>query len=230
MATQTYLTDVRQDLSYLLGEDSLPSPWPARRDTFIQRALEQIYRVYDFEMNKVATTLTLTGGVGILPTNARPTPDLTDVRYIRSGQGNDDIFHSIPYDQQDAYSQGDFRYWLVPNQDGTITFNTTESTYSALSIQYELASPVITASLATPFPSSMVIAEGALVFERRAQDKDADISQEDAIFRTHLEDVISAENRNQPLQRAIGIEEAVGRYPGEPQGGEKDYPFTRLNF
>lgn len=215
------LDDVRNDITYLLGNETQISPWPTSYDNFIQKALQRITRYTDFDFGQTTATISLTSGVGSLPTNARQSPEL-DVREVVDGFDNDNVFTPVPYQDKDQYGTGDYRYWLTTDSTGVQTINTTEPTVAAVTARYSLAAPTLNASIGTNFPSSMVIAKGALVYIREAEDKDADTAPEDAKFRIELEEVISAMQRNQPIEHA----RYVGGYTGDP--GERDYKFSTL--
>lgn len=173
---QVNQNDVFSDLSYLVGNDIIPNPVPNNWSSFVQRSLERISRIVDFDFGKVVTTLSLTNGFANLPTNARQSPNL-DIRVV-SSQNDDYIFTQRTYEQFDNYTQGDYRYYVSTSQDGVQSITTTETGRPAVSVRYSLAAPTINASIATNFPSSMVIAKGALIYVREAEDKDADTGQE----------------------------------------------------
>lgn len=204
-------TDVLLDMSYLLGEQSIPTSGIEDRKAFIQRALERIYRLYDFSEFKSIATVTITNGQGTLPADIGESPDM-DVRVVNSGNGNDYIFEQIPYEEQDKYSAGDYKYWLTGSA-GDYTINTND-TVSALTIRYIEEAPTINASITTSFPSSMVIARGALVYYKQAENPLADVSQDEALFQSELQEVIQRQIRNNPIVRAKGIQELNDTYTG----------------
>lgn len=204
-------TDILLDMSYLLGEQSIPTSGIEDRKAFIQRALERIYRLYDFSEFKSIATVTITNGQGTLPTDIGESPDM-DVRVVNSGNGNDYIFEQIPYEEQDKYSAGDYKYWLTGSA-GDYTINTND-TVSALTIRYIEEAPTINASITTSFPSSMVIARGALVYYKQAENPLADVSQDEALFQSELQEVIQRQIRNNPIVRAKGIQELNDTYTG----------------
>lgn len=219
MANLISLTDVQEDLAYLLGETTVPSSGTEDRQRFIQRSLERIYRIYDFEMNKLNATVTLTSGIGTLPSNARPYPDL-DVRVVNSGTDDDYVFTRIPYEEQDKYQQGDYKYWLTTDPTtGYVKINSVETTTPAVSVRYSATAPIINASISTPFPSAMVIAKGALVYYRQAEDPQADVVPEEDQFLKELREVVSSQNRNKSnSQRAKTLQEIEGYNTGQRVG------------
>lgn len=223
----TYVTldTVRNDLTYLLGNESQITPWPVSYDNFIQRALERISRRVDFDFGKTVGTVTFTNGVGALPTNARQSPEL-DVRVINSGQLDDYVFSPIPYEKQDLYTQGDYKYWVTTDTQGIQYLNTKDTNIPTVTVRYSLAAPTINSSIGTNFPSSMAIAKGALIYVREGEDKDADTAPEEAKFTNELEEIIAAMDRNQPLGPAPYIADISGHYTGDIH--TSDYPFETI--
>lgn len=198
-------TNVMSDLSFLLGETSVPSSGTEDRQAFIQRALERVYRSYDWPMNKVTATVQLSGGIASLPSNIHQ-DSILDVRKIGTGPGSDSVYAQIPYKDQNNFSAGTFRYWLT-GAEGSYLLRTNETTSDVLTIYAETATPVINASVSTPFPSSMVLARGALVYVRQAEDPQADISQEEFLFQMELEEVMAQYNRSKPAVRGRTLHE-----------------------
>ena len=209
-------TDVLLDLSYLLGESSIPTSGIDDRKAFIQRGLQRIVRLYDFdEMYALATvSLTLGGNAfysGALPADAAESPSL-DVRVINSGTNDDYVFTKIPYTDQDEAIAGDYKYWLTGSaNDYTMS---TRDDVSNVVVRYLQSAPTINASISTTFPSSIVIARAALVYYRQAENPMADIAQDEALFKTELEEVIARQNRNRPVGRAKSIMELNDTYTG----------------
>jgi len=206
-------TDVMQDLSFLLGESSVPSSGTEDRQRFIQRTLDRVYRAYDFPMNKVTATVAMVAGVATLPTNIHQ-DSILDIRIVNSGTGDDNVFKQVPYGSLDDYPTTSYVGFL-DGYEGTYIFRTSETSNATLKLRYETTSPIINASISTPFPSSMCLALGALRYYRQAEDPQADISQEEYMFQQELEEVISQYNRSRPQPRGITLHEATGTYPGD---------------
>lgn len=216
-------TQVLQDMSALLGENSVPNPIPAVRETFIQRALERVYRAYNFDLAAVITTLSLVNGKAALPVDVDINDPILDIRIKNDqpgkGEGGDFIFTKVPYTDQDEYGPSDYVYW-VTGQPGNYTMTTAQSGDSstanaALTIYYKQIAPTINASIGTPFPSSMVLARGALVYYRASQDPYMDVSQLDALFKDELEEVIATQIRNQANKPARTRASVMGTFIGD---------------
>jgi hypothetical protein len=209
-----YQTDVMQDMSFLLGESSVPSTGTDDRQRFIQRALDRVYRAYNWPMNKIAATLPMVGGIASLPANFHQDSNM-DIRVVNPGVGDDNIFSQVGYDELDGYPTNQYRYRLS-GYEGAYLLESSEPTLTTtLNIYYETTSPIINASVGTPFPSSMCLARGALVYYRVAENPQADIAQEEYLFQQELDEVISQYNRSRPQPRAKTLHEAMGTYPGD---------------
>lgn len=209
-------TTVLEDLSYMLGEQSVPTSGIEDRKRFIQRALERIYRAYNFDEFKAIATLAVTANgdgtyMTTLPSDIGETPDL-DARVINSGSNDDYIFTAIPYEDQDKYETGDYKYWLTGSSED-YTLHTKDS-ISQLIIRYTQTAPTINASIATEFPSSMAIARGALVYYKQAENPLADVTQDEGFFQRELDEVISRQNRNRPKERIRSIQEMNNEFTG----------------
>lgn len=205
-------SDVMTDLSYLLGESSVPATGTEDRQRFIQRTLDRVYRAYDWPMNKVTATVAMVGGIATLPTNVHQ-DSIIDIREVVAGVGTDHIYTVIPYSDLDNYPSGTYNA-RITGYEGTYVLQSSE-TNATLSLYYETTSPIINASIATPFPSSMALARGALVYYRQAEDPQADIAQEEYLFQLELEEVIAQYNRGRPQPRARTLHEVQGTYPGD---------------
>jgi hypothetical protein len=210
-------TDVLQDMSYLLGEASVPTSGIDDRKRFIQRGLERIARIYDFNEMYAIATVSLTASsngfyAGTLPTDSGESPDL-DVRKINSGTNDDYVFTKIPYEDQDKALTGEYKYWLT-GSTGDYTMATRDNV-DAVTVRYLQKAPSINASVSTTFPSSIVIARAALVYYKQAENPLADISQDEALFQRELEEVIARQQRNNAVGRAVGIQELNGVFSGQ---------------
>lgn len=197
------LTDVQTDLAYLLGEQSAPSTSNSDyvvRQAFIQRALERAYRAYPFGFNKLTATVSLTSGVATLASGVMQ-DSILDIREVVAGTNNDNVFSLISYEDSDDAAQGTYRGWITGYQGGLL-FNSNEAD-TILTYRYQTGAPIINASIATPFPSSMALARGALIYYRQAEDPQADISQEEALFSGELAEIISQYNRSRAPRKLI---------------------------
>lgn len=236
-AVNVTLDQVMQDLSYLLGETTVPTPYPADRQAFIQRTLERVYRNFNWELADVITTLTLVNGVANAPADLNINDPILDLRKKNDqpglGVGGDFIFTKIDYSQQDSYGPADYVYWITGGP-GAYVINTAnngdaDSGNAALTIKYMQTAPAINLSIGTPFPSSMALARGALAYYRQAEDPQADISQLEALFQREVEEIIGSQVRNMADRPAIGRHQRRGTYIGDtdtPTSSGSDMGYT----
>lgn len=206
-------TDILQDMSYLLGEQTIPTTGIEERKAFVQRALERTLRAHNFEDVKAIATVSLSGGQATLPSDIGYQPDL-DVRVVNSGSTDDYIFERVSYEDKDNAVQGDYKYWIT-GSEGSYTLNTYEAGDYTLSVRYSQKAPSINASISTTFPSSMVLALGAMVYYRQSENPLADIAQDEARYQQELQEVISREIRNRPNRRGRSIQEVFNVYTGD---------------
>lgn len=210
--SQINQTDILLDMSYLLGEQTIPTSGIEDRKKFVDRALERIYRLYDFEEFKSLATVSITSGTGTLPADTGEAPDL-DVRVSNAGSNDDYVFDQIPYEDQDKYRDGDYKYWLTGSA-GDYTLNTKDDVANVM-VRYTQEAPAVNASISTTFPSAMVVARGALVYYKQAENPLADIPQDEAFFQQELQEVIQKQIRNRPLGRSKSIMEITSHYSGK---------------
>ena len=185
--------------------------------TYVQRSLERIYRAYNFPMNTVLATIQVTAGIGTLPTNIGQ-DGLIDVREINSGPYADKVYSEVSYQESNNYSVGDYAYWLQ-GYGGNYTIYTSETSGSdlnpVLSLLYITSVPILNASINTNFPSSMVVALGALKYYRLAEDPYTDVSPYENMFQLEMAEVIADVNRNRAQVRGRTQLEQWGTYTGD---------------
>jgi hypothetical protein len=210
-------TQIMSDLSYLLGESTVPTSGTAEFNTraeFIQRSLERVYRAYNFPMNQVTATFQAVNGVGTLPTNVGQ-DSIIDIRQVNTGPFTDNVYIQVNYSEHNDFQQNDFRYWLL-GYEGNYTFYSSETqTTNVLTVLYTPELPVVNASISTNFPSSMCVAWGAIEYYRLAEDPYTDISPYELGFQRELNEVIAAYNRNRAMKRGITRSEQEGTYTGD---------------
>lgn len=205
-------TDGLLALSYALGESSVPTSGIEDRKAFLQRTLEEIYQYGDWDWNKTTATVALSAGIATLPSQFAQEGKL-DIRLKQDG--TDHVFTKVPYEEQDRYSDGDYRYWLT-GLDGAITLNTSETSDSSsvLTVFGDQVVPSVNASITTPFPRLQTWAQGALRYYRAARDPEYDISQDQAIFEKGLNDLIAQQTRNKATRVVRTRQSVNGSYTG----------------
>lgn len=200
---------VLQDMSFLLGEAAVPGSGIEDRKTFIQRALERVYRLHDFPMNKITATVALIAGTITLPTTFGQDSEVD----VRDGQNN--VFDQIPYERQQDYIKGDRKYWLEGYEGTSTYFMKSADADTILKLRFTTTVPLINGSISTPFGSSMALARGAMVYFRQAEDPQADISQDEAIFQQEVDEVWKRYRRSRPQRRIRDLYETNGTFVGD---------------
>lgn len=196
MVPQVTLDQALQGLAYLLNQNTTPSGESARRTFFITSAIQRTYRAFDFDMAKQTVELSAddTGLVDVTDLNLGILPAVESLE-----DGNHHIFDFVMARFAVDYSQGDFKYWWVLNEDKEWELHTTEPNADLFLVYFD--APEISNSQAVVF-TQMVIAKGALIYYRQAQDPTADVSVEEDEYRQEVAEIIDAQNRRRPQQFA----------------------------
>ena len=207
-------TDVLEDLSFLEGNQTVPTSGIDDWKRFVQRTLEEAWRSYPWDFAKTMATVAVSNGIATLASGAM-IDGLYDVRFAVGGNNNDDHHYTeIPYEEQDSYSLGNYNYWLTGNTPNPVI--NTKETDGILTVWYKALPPQINASVAAPFPDSMVIALGARRYVRASENPQADISQEEQTFQARLEEIWGAYNRIKPRRgRRVFSSIATGQVGGD---------------
>jgi hypothetical protein len=217
------ITDVLTTLAYLMGERTVQSSTTAVRTNFIQKTLEEVYRAYKWPFAAVNASLTVSAGVASLASNFDYQHGITGYFYQGTTQTP---LEPIAVVDQSSYDQGDYRYWLQPQSDGTFLFKTKDTTYSSANFQYQAKAPGLTASIATPFDDDMTLALGARRYIKLSQDPNADISQDEALFQKRLTENIAATQVANPKRHIRFLSHANGHR----MGGGYDEGNNRIRF
>lgn len=209
-------TQVLQDLSYLLGETTIPTAITDREE-YIQKTLERVFRSYRFPMNVMLATVQASGGLATLPSNVGQ-DGLIDVREVKGGPFTDNVYTQVTYEDSDNFPVGSFSYWLT-GAEGSYVLNSSEtSTSPILTILFTTSVPMINASIVTEFPSSMVLALGALKYYRLAEDPYTDVTPYENMFQLEMDEVIANVNRGRVQPRGRTLSESMGTYTGDITG------------
>lgn len=205
MRPQTTLDQAQLGLANLLNQNAVPPAEQSRRAFFITSAVERLYRAFDFEPS-LMTYEVATDADGLVNLSDEDIP----VGIVPAIQSIDDGIRN--YDFKFAagsvnYHQGDFTYWTSVDEDGNWILHSTEPSTTLNVSLY--AAPTITNTQAAAF-TKMVIAKGALIYYRAAQDPEADTSVEEDSFRQEVSEVIEAHNRRQPQKFAQSPRDRAG--------------------
>jgi len=190
-------TDALQDLSFLEGNQTVPTSGIDDWKRFIQRSLEEAWIAYPWDFAKTLATVSVSNGIATLASGAM-SDGILDVRATVSGSGDDHVYTPIPFEEIDDYATGTYHYAVTGVTPNPVI--KTVDTDSTLQVWYTSLPPQINASIATKFPDSMILALGAQRYVRKSENPQADIAQEEQLFQARLEELWSKYNRNKPRQ------------------------------
>jgi hypothetical protein len=212
-----YQNDFLTTLAYLMGEKTVNSSTSAPRADFIQSALHDAYGAYPWRFAKGLATLTITGGMGTLPTNY-------DDRHFSLGkfaQGTTEV-RLDPIDANDDYQveSGDRAMWVEPIRGGDGTrfgLYTKDSDVSTVILRYQQQEPTLDSAgtIGTPYPNKRTIALGSRIYVKLGQNPDADISQEEKIFERELTKDIAQYQVQAPRKRRRTAQGQTSRATGD---------------
>lgn len=206
-------TQVMETLSYLLGENNVPTSSVAQsRKNFIQRSLEEIYRAHPWNFSKETATLNFSNGIATLPTTFDAQHKIYS--YFYNGDTQTEL-REINIGDSDMWEVQDYKFWVEHVGDGTYAVKTKDTNYDTAVVVYQSVAPVINASVYSPFPDQMTVALGARRYVKLGQNPDADISQDEALFQKRLNENIAASQVNRPLRKHRSIYRANNYRLGE---------------
>lgn len=206
-------TQVMETLSYLLGENNVPTSSVANsRKNFIQRSLEEIYRAYPWAFSKTTATLNFSNGLATLPADFDVQHKIYS--YFYNGDTQTEL-REINVGDSDMWKDYDYKFWVEHIADGTYVVKTKDTQYPSAVVTYQAIAPTINATVYTPFNDQMTIALGARRYVKLGQNPDADISQDEALFQKRLNESIAAHQVNRPLRKHRSIYRANGYRLGE---------------
>lgn len=215
MATrQVTMPQLMTELSYLLGEVSVPTSGVDGRKTFLQRALEDAWKLYPWPFSLTDTTLTFASGVATLPDDFLP-----EGHYylIQNGKelGETDFKDknlSVGTSFYISFSEGAYKANLL---SGGVVDTTTSA---SLSFRYQYTVPDLSTSDTKKayYTNPRTLALGALRDNVKADNPEADNSQETQAFVAAAQEDYSAFNRIRSRnRRAVSLSERNGYSIGE---------------
>ena len=209
MRPQTTLDQALVALAFLLNQSQAPTAERSRWQFFVTSAVERLYRSFDYDTSLRTVSLTANAsGVIDLTTIADKLGIVPAIESIDNGLQN--LTYVMAKDAIE-YVQGDYKWWLTLDASGNYKMNVTDPS-STYTIRY-YESPAITTLQAAAF-TRMVIAKGALIYYRLAQDPEADTSIEEDAFKQEVAEVIELQNRRRPQQFATSHRDVYGRPMG----------------
>lgn len=204
---QITMPQLMTELSYLLGEVSVPTSGVDSRKTFLQRALEDAWKVYPWPFSLTDTTITFVDGVATLPDDFLPeghyylTKGLTALTETEYNQRN--IIADISY--YTRFQSGTYQAVLINSTDFV----------GDLRYQYNVPDLTTSDTKKAFYTNPKTIALGAMPQVTKADNPEADNSQDIAIFQSALQEDYSAFNRIRTRgKRAHSITERSGHSTG----------------
>lgn len=215
MATRTItMPRLMQELSYLLGEITVPTTGVSGRKVFLQRALEDTWKLYPWPFSLTDTTLQFVNGVATLPDDFLP-----EGHYYLLKDGRE--IYSSAWSMQDRTTEyTTFLSFEDGNYNLNIRFkNTSPSTMNfTLDFRYQYVVPDLSESdnNSAYYTNPRTIALGALRDNVKADNPEADNSQEIQTFQAACQEDYSAFNRiNMRNKRATSASENANYRMGE---------------
>lgn len=215
MATrQVTMPQLMTELSYQLGEVSVPTSGVDGRKTFLQRALEDAWKLYPWPFTLTDTTLTFTNGVATLPDDFLPEGHYYLLRNGKEVGETDFKDKSLSTGTAFfiSFDAGDYKAKLV---SGGVDDTTTDT---SLDFRYQYTAPDLSESDTKKayYPNPRTLALGALRDNVKADNPEADNSQEVQAFVAAAQEDYSAFNRIRSRnRRAVSLSERNGYSIGE---------------
>jgi hypothetical protein len=198
-------------LSYLRGERTVPTSNVEGRKEFIQQTLHEVHAAYPWKFAEVNTTLTIVSGIATLPSGTTLEHEIS-VADI-SGDTEYD-WTQVDIEDRRQTATGDRAFWITSVGEDTYAINT-KATVSTILVRYQGIEPTINASITTQYPDRLTLALGANRFVKLSEDPDADLSQDDALFRNRMNQNIAAQNMARPKVARKTAQSEAGSYTGE---------------
>lgn len=198
-------------LSYLRGERTVPTSNVEGRKEFIQQTLHEVHTAFPWKFAEVNTTLSIVNGVATLPsgTTLEHEISVSDV----SGDTEYD-WTELDVSDRKLTATGDRAFWITALGGDFYQINT-KATVSTILVRYQGIEPTINASITTQYSDRLTLALGANRFVKLSEDPDADLSQDDALFKNRLNANIAAQNMSRPKLQRKSAQSEAGSYTGE---------------
>lgn len=203
--------DILLTLSFLRGERTVPTSNVEGRKEFIQQTLHEVHTAYPWKFAEVNTTLSIVSGVATLPsgTTLEHEISVSDV----SGDTEYDWI-SLDVSDRGSAATGDRSFWITPLGSDLFQINT-KATVDTILVRYQGVEPTISSTITTQYPDRLTLALGANRFVKLSEDPDADLSQDDALFKNRLNANIASQNMSRPRLSRKSAQSEAGSYTGE---------------
>jgi len=182
--------DFLTDLSYLLGEDSVPTTGIDSRIGFINRVCEDIVGRYRWSWNQATASVTITTKAGDLPTDYRMGGMVTC-------KDQDDNFYT-EVDEQYIGNYSPYTFYVNGNDVDGYVITVNNDTATTLTVEYCKRAPLFAGSVDTKefaIPIKMAVSRGALIDVRRSENPFADVAPETQEFENDIKKIYKLERQ-----------------------------------
>lgn len=194
--TMINLQTVLNSLHNLMGKRIAPSGTDEDLKRYIQASFDYCWRYYKWDF--ALKSATVDEGDGLLPEDFdydgyRSFSDVTEVS-LEDSIATGNTGSAISWDSAQS------RYVLSPMAGGSLV--------------YQMAPPTLTTDTDVPFPSAQVVALGATIYAKMAENPTrADIQQEWDLFHSELDRLVGRANNNR-VRRPTNYHDRAGSYTG----------------
>ena len=211
-----YQPGLLQTIAYLMGERTVNSTTSTSRADFLQKTLSEAYQAYPWKFAHTNATLSISSGIATLPT-AVDYQHAIRAYFYPSGQTQETYLEEIDAGDKDRVAAGSRAFWLNSNGDGTYNLQTKDTDVPSIIFGYQSLAPTLdtAGTVGTPYPNAMTLALGARRFVKLGQNPDADISQDQALFKQYLNQDIAAEQIPHARKRRNTRQRLTGRSTGD---------------
>lgn len=195
MATREVTMDILMtELSYMLGELTVPTSGVDPRKTFLQRSLEDAWKEFPWPFSLNDDTISFSSGVADMPDEFLPEGRVT----ISDAYG---VIPQIDYEERLVTADAG---WYLAADDGSYTAKLVNHADFTGDIRYQFTPPDLTDGTSTcPYPNPKTIAKGAMRMTVVADNPEADNSTQIEEFQQDLESDYSAFARNARRNRRV---------------------------
>lgn len=219
MSPQTGYDEASTALARLLNQDSIPTSEAGRVAFFIASSVQRTLRAFDIIQSLTYGTVTTdaNGRVSLAALRLGISPGIDIIT-----NGTQDYTMVTPSEKY-HYKAGSFYYNVVLEAGNWILY--TSEANAAVTIGYYDTPETVTSGVSgikIPF-YPMVIAKGALIYYRQAQDPEADTEQEEDQYRQEIAELAEAQERRRPQKFATTRRDVYGHQIGQTSSGRNRF-------
>lgn len=209
MANLISQVEVYTTLNNLMGRRNLPGGSQDDLKRFCQYAMDYCWRYYTWGFS-------VSRGTVDLSTDAYMPEDFDLDGYHRVASLPGESWTYVPIEEHDSLTAGD-RYYTLEyiKADNRYKF-VTSSTATSVEVIYQTIPPTLGEAPDVPFPSSMVVALGGIVYAKQAENPNsADVNQEWDQFHSELDRLVARSDTNKPKRTVQNRQDRAGTFTGD---------------